>query len=488
MNGYSPTLYLVGAGPGDPSLLSLKGRDAIRRADVLFYDPKVNRALLKEGSDKADYVPVETGSPNGLQEMLKAVAEEKRVVWCVPGDPFLHSSVVRDAERLARHGVVCEPVPGVPWQLAIPLYSGIPVGSNWMVRQYGEMNEKDWDDLVAASGTRILCLDGHFLPDATRRLLSANASLDLSVAWVKHGSRMEQSVWTGSLGQLSNGAPDPGEGVLILGEVVRSQEHLQWFEKKPLFGRRILITRAKGQSESMVQQVRELGGETVEFPVIDLRPPRQQDQLDQALKQLDRYQWVIFTSVNGVEYFFSHLNRLGIDVRQMYRARLVTIGPKTADALEERGLRVDIQPEEYRAESLIDALKPMVSSGERVLLPRANIARELLAVELERMGCVVTDVDAYDTVPGTEGLQETVEMLQQKRLHILTFTSSSTVRYFVKALQSIEKDWKPLLEGVQVACIGPITANTAKEHGICVNTVARTYTIEGLIEAVKKLP
>ncbi|PTX59373.1 uroporphyrinogen III methyltransferase/synthase [Melghirimyces profundicolus] len=481
-------VYLVGAGPGDPGLISLKGRDVLRQADRVFCHPQISPALMRHLNPGAEWIPAEVGSMSTVEEMVQAVVDGERVVRLVPGDAFLSSSAVEEAKQLAARGAGVEPVPGVPRELAVPVYAGIAPGPEWTVRRYGETEEPDWEVFASSPGTGILHVDRRRLTEAARRLIGAGVRRDMTAAWVEAGTCVEQRVWTGTLEQVPKASQGAEEGWLILGEAVQNRSFLAGFEHKPLFGRRVLITRARGQSASMVRKVRELGGEAVEFPAIEIRPPRNRAPLDAALKQLDRYDWVVFTSVNGVKYFFRHLKRLKLDVRRMHRARLAAIGPRTAEELEKRGLRVEVQPEEYRAEALAESLRSLVAPGDRVLLPRADIARKLLAVELERIGCEVTDVDAYDTVPGTRGVREVVELLKKGELHILTFTSSSTVRNFVEALRRVEDHWKPLLRQVQVACIGPITADTAKESGLRVDIVAREYTMDGLIEALIRLP
>lgn len=483
----NPAVRLVGAGPGDPDLLTLKGRDALEQADILFYDPRVPPSLLQYLPETAERVPVETGT--AAEGMASAFWGGKRVVRLVPGDPWLDRGVVAEAEALAAGGIQPEPVPGIPMETAVPAYGGIPLAGddgNWMIRRLRE-GETDGEELAAFPGTRILTLDRCTAQRAKEALLSAGLSPDTPVALVEKGTRMEQRVWTGRLDEVRE-REDFSPNLFIMGKGVSFRDRFAWFEKKPLFGRRVLITRAKGQSASMAEEVRRLGGETVEFPAIEIRFPQKREELDQALKRLGSYDWVVFTSVNGVDFFFQHLNRLGIDIRQMYRARLAAVGPKTAEVLEAKGLRVEILPGEYKAEALVEALKPRVRPGESVLLPRANIARKLLATELEACGCQVTDVDAYDTVPGFRGAKEVAGMLERGDLHLITFTSSSTVRNFVEALRAVEPRWESLLTGVRIACIGPITAQTAEDYGLQVDAVAESYTIDGLIKAWIPLP
>lgn len=481
-------VYLIGAGPGDPDLVSVKGRDALQRAELLVYDPAVPPALLQHLTSATIHLAAEAGSRDAVEALWQAFSKGEQAVRLVPGDPFLNPGSLWEAEQLAGKGARIEPVPGIPDETATAVYAGIGISSGWMVRRYRDMEMGEWQAFAGFHGTRILSLQGKEAPHAAEQLLAAGVDGETPVAWVESGTQVEQQVWIGSLHSFPAFAQNRGAGWMILGEAVQSRQRLAWYEQKPLFGRRVLITRAHEQSESMARKVRELGGETVEIPAIEIRPPEQLEALDAALNQLEQYQWVIFTSVNGVNHFFRHLNRLGLDVRRMHQARLAAIGPKTARALEWMGLRVEVLPQEYRAEALAETLRPLVTPGERVLLPRADIARKILARKLEQFGCQVTDVDGYRTVPAQQGARRIAELLRQGKLNVLTFTSSSTVRYFVKALRAVEPRWESLVKRAQVACIGPITADTARDAGIRVDAVADTYTIDGLIDAVTRLP
>lgn len=257
--------------------------------------------------------------------------------------------------------------------------------------------------------------------------------------------------------------------------------------KRPLGGVRILITRAQAQSRSLAKKIRDLGGEPIYFPVIRIIPPRNPEPLDAALDRLSSFDWLAFTSVNGVKHFFRRMDERGLDTRPLRKIRIAAVGPKTAEALEERKLSPLIVPEENRAEALAAAMAPAVQPGEEILFPRGNLARNVLVEELEWIGCRVTDVIVYENRPRREGAGKIVRLLKAGRVDIVTFTSSSTVRNFVIAVGSVEPDWKPLLEKVKVACIGPVTANTATEAGITVDAVAEPYTMEGLIRALVEL-
>jgi uroporphyrinogen III methyltransferase/synthase len=256
------------------------------------------------------------------------------------------------------------------------------------------------------------------LPFIVDQLVKHGRSKETPVALIRWGTRIEQETLVGTLADIVEKVEQArfrSPAVIIVGEVVKLREKLSWFEKKPLFGKRVLVTRARSQSSALSEKIQALGGEAVEFPVIRITRPERQDLLDEALKELGKYDWVIFTSANGVKHFFNRLIELKLDIRHMVKARIAAIGPKTAETLIEKGLLVEVLPEEYKAESLVEALRPLVQAGEEILLPRADIARKVLASELENMGCRVTEVDAYDTKIGLEDATEAILWKRSKR-------------------------------------------------------------------------
>ncbi|BCU81228.1 hypothetical protein JIR001_10110 [Polycladomyces abyssicola] len=502
------TVYLVGAGPGDPGLITVKGKEAIEKSDVIVYDRLASPRLLKYAKPDAERIYVgkmpdrHTLTQEEINQLLVEKAKEgKTVTRLKGGDPFVFGRGGEEAETLAEHGIPFEVVPGITSAIAVPAYAGIPVthrdiNPSFTIVTGHERPEKTestirWDKLATASETLIFLMGVGNLPFIRDQLIRHGRSENTPVALIRWGTRVEQEVLTGTLGDIVEKVREANfrpPAIIIVGEVVRLRDKLKWFENKPLFGRRVLVTRARSQSSSLVEKIEALGGEAVEFPVIHLTPPKRQDLLDQALNRLGLYDWVVFTSVNGVKYFFRRLRELKLDIRSMSRAKIAAIGPKTAEVLEEKGLRVEVLPDKFQAEALVEHLKPLVRAGERILLPRADIARKVLAVELEKLGCQVEEVDAYDTVVGNENAEEVANMLENGAIHVITFTSSSTVRNFVDAIRSVRENWLSLIQGTQIACIGPITAQTAEELGLTPDVVAERFTIDGLIEAIAQHP
>ncbi|MFC7440816.1 uroporphyrinogen-III C-methyltransferase [Laceyella putida] len=500
-------VYLVGAGPGDPGLITVKGLEAIKEADVIIYDRLANPQLLRYARPEAELIYVgklpdrHTLKQEKINELIVEKAKEGKVVTRLKGgDPFIFGRGGEEAERCVEEDIAFEVVPGITSAIAVPAYAGIPVthrnfNTSFTVVTGHECPEKvkstvRWDKVTLASQTIVFLMGVSNLPFIVKSLLDHGRSKETPIALIRWGTRVEQRTIVGTLDNIVQKVEEANfrsPAVIIVGEVVKMRNRLSWFEKKPLFGQRILVTRARSQSSALVEKIQALGGEAVEFPVIRISPPKRQDLFDEAVKQLGKYDWVIFTSVNGVHHFFKRLRELCIDIRQMGKARIGAIGPKTAEALTDKGLMVEALPGEYKAEALVEHLRPLVKPGEEVLLPRANIARKVLPVELERMGCSVTEIDAYDTEVDAENASEVVKLLQEGAIHVITFTSSSTVRNFMKAMRAATEDVTPLLAPVKVVCIGPITAQTARELGLHVDATADTYTIDGLVEAIQQL-
>lgn len=496
-------VYLVGAGPGDAGLLTLKGQSCIREADVVVYDRLVNPRILAHARPDAELV-FAGKSPDGhvltqeqINVLLLAKAREGRTVARLKGgDPFVFGRGGEEAEYLAENGIPFEVVPGVTSAVAAPAYAGIPLThrdftASLAVITGNEDPRKDesniaWDKLSTGAGTIVFLMGMANLPDIVDRLMRHGRPGSTPAAVIRWGTLPEQETVQGTLETIVDRVRAAGlknPAVVVVGEVCRLRARLAWFEQKPLFGRRILVTRAREQASVLAERINRLGGEALEFPTIAIRPPADYGPLDEAIAQIATYDWIVFTSVNGVDHFFGRFRELGRDVREMGPARLCAIGPRTREALEERGFRVAYVPEEYRAERIAEGMRQMLRPGERVLLPRADIAPPALAEALAGAGAVVTDVTAYHTVPVAGNAAVVRQLLTEGRIHAVTFTSSSTVKNFVGALGA--GDLPRLMSGVAVICIGPVTARTAAEMGLPVHAVARTYTIDGLVEAIR---
>ncbi len=491
-------VYFVGAGPGDPELLTVKGLHIMRQADVLICDRFINPQLLKYAPSEAEIFYVgKPSSKHTLSQdeihcfMAQKAKEGKKVVRLINGDPFLFGKGGEETESLQLEQIPFEIIPGIPTALAAPAYAGIPVthravSSSFAVITDIKMRDMDWGRLAKNIDTFIFFVEAKNLSLIIEQLLQNGHDPSTPVAVIQNGTTIDQNVVIGDLvtiDQKVNEASLASPAIIIVGHVVWWHKKLRWFENKPLFGQRILITRAREQSKELSEKIAALGGEPLELPVIRMVPPQNQE-LDQALQRLDQYDWVLFTSVNGVKFFLNRMKEQKIDIRKLANAKIAVVGPKTKETVEAYGLIVDCMPKEHVAEAMVETMRSEISAGEKILFPRSKIARNLIPMELEKMGCQVDTVDAYDTVLADEHAEEIVKKLQEGLIHVVTFTSPSAVQNFQQLVAKVTNSWRDLMMNVKIVCIGPITANTAQKLGLTVDAVANMYTVDGLIEAL----
>ncbi|PZE19958.1 uroporphyrinogen-III C-methyltransferase [Paenibacillus xerothermodurans] len=501
-------VYLVGAGPGDPKLITIRGLQAVERADVVVYDRLASPRLLKHMKPGAEKIFVGKLPDKHMlkqeeinQLLVDLALQGKTVTRLKGGDPSVFGRVGEEAELLAEHGIRFEIVPGITSAIAVPAYAGIPVthrdftssfsivtGHEYQNKTYSNVN---WENLSQASGTLIFLMGVANLEFICNRLIDGGKLPTTPVALIRWGTWMEQETLTGTLINIVakvKAANFQSPAVIIVGDVVRLREKLAWFEKKPLFGRRILVTRARSQASELVNQIEDLGGEAVEFPVIRIQPPSKPDAkeaLAAALRHLADYNWVLFTSVNGVEHFFHQLRHHRIDVRGLAGARVAAVGPKTSEALERYGIFAEALPAKFQGDELLAAIQAELKPGQRALLPTADIAKEYLPAKLRQMGLEVTEVDVYETVLETSGGADVIELLRQRAIHIITFTSSSTVTNLLRALTELgADDALDLLKPCQIACIGPMTARTATDAGLSVDFMPDEATVNALVKSL----
>jgi uroporphyrinogen III methyltransferase/synthase len=480
------TVYLVGAGPGDPELLTLKGRRVLALADVVLFDHLANDALLQfapahakriyVGKKKADHA----FSQAEISAMLVGYARDgKTVVRLKGGDPFLFGRGGEEVEALAEAGVPFEVVPGVTSPLGIAAYCGVPLThrehtSVVTLFTGHDVARIDWRS-VAGGETLVIYMGLTNLPQIVERLIAHGrnpATPSMAVRWA---TRPDQQTVIAPLHELPaavSQAKLKPPATVIIGDVVALSPRLGWYERLPLFGQKIVVTRAAEQAGAFAARLHELGAHVIEWPTIAIEPAADYAPLDQAIAHLESYDWLIFTSVNGVRFFFDRLDRSPRDLRSL-RARLCAIGPATRHALEQLHLKVDLTPAQYVAESLLEALAGSEIAGKRFLLPRAAVARDVIPNQLREQGAHVDVVEAYRTVMpdhARDPLPATPDWI--------TFTSSSTVRNFIEAQGA------GALAGVRIASIGPITTQTIREFGLEVAAEARPYTVDGLLSAL----
>ena len=497
-------VYLVGAGPGDPGLITVKGLECIKKADVLIYDFLASPILLKYARKQTEilYVGKKGGDHTLSQDEINALIAEKArkgltVTRLKGGDPFIFGRGGEEAEILVRNEIPFEIVPGVTSAIAAPAYAGIPLTHRKFTSTLAfvtghedplkEESSIDWTALARGIGTLVFLMGVKNLPYITNRLIDHGMTPDTPVALIRWGTTPRQTTVTGTLDTISERAKDAGfksPAVIVVGHVVKLRERLKWFENRPLMGHRIVVTRAREQASELVQRLSDLGAECLECPTIEVVPPDDFKPLDTAIENLSTYEWLIFTSVNGVSFFFDRLFAKNKDVRALRNIRTGVIGPATAKRLFDFGLQSDIVPETYRAESIIKTFAGKDLNGKKILLPRAKEARPILPVELTRMGAVVDEVTAYRTRSVQGNTDLLLKRLKEKTIDLITFTSSSTVKNF-HALVPAE-NLKSLIQDVTVACIGPITADTARDLGFDIHIIAESFTIPGLCEAIRQ--
>jgi uroporphyrinogen III methyltransferase / synthase len=501
------TVYLVGAGPGDPGLLTLRGAELLASGDAVVVDALANVELLRhcradvERHDVGKRAGAHSASQEDINALLVRLAREGRsVVRLKGGDPFVFGRGGEECEALRDAGVPYEVIPGVTSAIAAPASAGVPVthrdwaGHVTIVTGHereGEEGRIDFAPLAALlpEGTLVFLMGARTLPRIVRGLLDAGASPETPAAAVQWGTDARQRSCGSSLSDIAAAVAAAGMGspmVTVVGRVAALRERLQWFERRPLHGRRIVVTRARAQASGFLERLRRMGADAVEIPVIAVEPSLEQRDLDAALDRLAATdtsdaatRWAVFTSANAVDLVWDSVERSGRDARWFAGVRLVAIGPETAAALSRHGLRADLVPAEYVAEAVAEAMLAAGVAGARVWLPRAAMARDVLPDRLREAGADVDVLPLYRTVLPADAAAAIAAALDRGPVDAVTFTSSSTVQHFLQAL-----DGRPFPEGAIAACIGPVTARTAEAAGLPVGVVAGEYTTAGLAAAL----
>ena len=499
----SGKVYLVGAGPGDPGLLTVKGKECLEQADVVLYDYLANPALLHHAPDQAERIYVGRRGRGHYQDqayinrlLIERAKAGQVVVRLKGGDPFVFGRGGEEAEAVAAAGVAFEVVPGVTAAVAVPAYAGIPVTHRTLastvtfVTGHEDPSKQttvmDWPKLAATSGTLVFMMGMKTLPMIVRRLLEEGRSPETPVAAVRWGTRADQHTVIGTLKDIvvkAEQARLEPPTVIVVGEVVKLREQLNWFEKRPLFGKRIVLTRAQEQAREFSRLLTAYGAEAIATPTIQIVPPISWQAIDQAIARLGEYDWLIFTSVNGVKPFMDRLLVARKDSRALAHLRVCAIGPRTAEEMARYGVTPDLVPSEFQAEGVLAALAEHDLRGKKVLIPRAEVAREILPERLRRMDAEVDVVVVYRTIAPEADLSRLMEQIEAGKIDVVTFTSSSTVRNFVDMVGGAEQA-RRLGSKTAIGCIGPITAQTAEQCGLTVAILAPENTVPALTQAI----
>jgi uroporphyrinogen III methyltransferase/synthase len=505
-------VYLVGAGPGGAGLITVRGVECIQEADVILYDNLVNPSLLKYARPDAELIFVgKTSKKHTLTQdetnvLLVAKAREgKTVTRLKGGDPFVFGRGGEEAQELQKAGVPFEIVPGISSSIAAPAYAGIPVthrglASAFMVISGHEDPAKeetavDWAQVAKFSGTRVILMGVERIGKIAAELMAHGAATDTPVAMVRWGTTGQQQTIQGTVATIGDIAERAGfkpPAVTVIGEVARLRDQLNWFERRPLFGRRIVVTRSREQAgyvksgaSDLTRQLTELGADVLEIPTISIKPPKKIGPLREAIEGIGLYDWLVFTSPNGVEAFFLEFFAKYKDIRSIGAVKIAAIGEATAQRVTELHLEVDLQPAEFTSEALLAEFKKSVSCDNlKFLLPRADLADERLARGLEDFGAIVDDLDAYQTVPDMEDRNGHRARLLNEGADFITFTSSSTVANFCDLVDvpALLKKFPQL----RLVSIGPQTSQALQARGLAATTEASVHTIPGLVDAVLK--
>jgi uroporphyrinogen III methyltransferase / synthase len=494
---------LVGAGPGDPGLLTLRGLERIQQADAIFYDALIPSGIRVQFPPDAEciFVGKRAGRHSTRQDNINAMLidkakEGKRIVRLKGGDPFVFGRGGEEALALLKHGIPFEVVPGISSLIGVPAYAGIPVThrgmscSLTMVTGHEDASKPesahDWKKIAQSGDTLVIFMGRDTLRANMLKLREHGIPADRPVALIQRGTWPDQHAVVGTvetIADISESTPYQSPTMFVIGDVVALRESLQWFEKRPLFGKRVLVTRAREQAPELTAQLLEQGAQPLECPLIQFVPPETWEPVDTAIREIDSYHWAIFTSVNGVDYFFKRFFELGHDIRDLGDLRICTIGPATTRHVEALHLKVALQPREFVAEALAAHLAEYAPlQGQRILLPRADIARKNLVTLLENDGAEVTEVTAYQTLPASDVEPAVLDALRNGNIDMVTFASSSTVRSFTELAQ--QEGFGGRIQNLPVASIGPITSATVRDTGMQVTVEAETYTIPGLVDAL----
>lgn len=499
-------VYLIGAGPGSPDLITVRGLEYLKAADVVLYDHLVHPRLLSAARPGAERIDVGQAAPQPLEQeaicyLLAEKAREGKIVarlkW---GDPFVFDSGGPEALFLHEQGLRFEVVPGIPYGIGAPSHAGIPItypdGGDTLTFVRGHEGagasqvSVDWAALARLDGTIVCYVGPDQIPDMIDQLLDHGRRGDEAAALIYDGTTANQITVQCTLAEIPEKfkAVNRRSAILVVGRVAALREHLRWFDSRPLFGKRVLVTRPREQSAEFVMQLEGLGAQAIEAPMISIAPPADWGPLDEVCQRLGEFDWIVFSSGHGVDYFFDRLLSSPLDLRALKNARLCAIGPSTAERLTRIGLKVDLVPAESKAEAVVQAMLASGSmKGSRVLVPRADIGREVIAEGLRKRGADVTEVVTYRTVavdPDRDGGPDVFKLLLERGIDVVTFTSPSAVRNFVELIGA--EPAADLLRTTVVASIGPVTAEAATQFDIHSQIVPAHYTIRAMVDAIAK--
>jgi len=494
-------VYIIGAGPGDVGLITLKAIDCLREADVVVYDYLVSKDLLKYAQADARFIyagkqgGAHTLSQWQINDLLVKEAKAGNIVARLKGgDPFIFGRGGEEAEKLVANKISFEIVPGVTSAIAVPAYAGIPLTHRGLTSTVAfvtghedptkEKSDIDWQAL-SRIGTLVFLMGVKNIEKIVQELKNNGRSPRTPAALIRWGTTPRQEILEGNLSNIVKLARErkfAPPAILVVGEVVALRETLHWFDSRPLFGKGVVITRPEKQADDLAKLLIKEGANPISFPTIKIVPPPSWCELDAAIKNLEGYDWLIFTSANGVAFFFERLFAKKKDIRDLKGIKICCIGPATAQQVANRGIKVDLVPQKFISEGILESFARTNLKGKKILLARAAEARDVLPEGLKKLGAHVDVATVYVTVNSGKKKNELEDLFKENQVDVITFTSSSTVYNFNKIAGSGFK----LPSGVKIACIGPVTAAAAKKAGFPVDIHQEEYTMEGLVDALKR--
>lgn len=493
-------VFLIGGGPGDPGLITLKAIECLRKANTVIYDYLVNEQLLDYAPPESEKIYVgkkadrHTFSQSDINVLIVEKAKAgKTVARLKGGDPFLFGRGGEEALALVENGIPFEVIPGVSSATSVPAYAGIPITHRGLASSVHIITGHEKDDadsgridfslLAKLEGTLVFLMGTGNIDKIASGLLINDKDPKTPVAVIRWGTLKEQETLVSTLDSVAKDVREMNitpPTVIVIGDVVSLRKRLYWFEKKPLFKKRVVITRPENQAIEIIEALENLGAEVHHCPTIKISPVESRDLIDKEIGSLEKYNWIIFTSVNAVRIFMERIFELGKDSRALGKLKVCAIGSQTGDSLTEYGIIPDMVPDEYSQEGIIKEIK--IAPKERILLPRAIAARDLLPLKLSEMGAVVEVIPLYEAVADIAGIKKIKEILFNKNVDIITFTSSSSVLSLTRSFDEMAR--MRLFKDCLIASIGPITSKTLRSEGLKVDIEAKEYTAAGLVKAI----
>ncbi|OPJ55968.1 uroporphyrinogen-III C-methyltransferase [Alkalithermobacter paradoxus] len=491
-------VYLVGAGPGDYKLITVKGLECIRNSDVVIYDRLANDKLLDECKNKCELIYVgkessnHTLSQDKINQLIVSKAKEGKVVTRLKGgDPYVFGRGGEEGEYLLEQEVDFEVVPGITSAIGGLCYAGIPITHRDYASSFhvitghlkDEEKELNWKGLSSVDGTLVFLMGMSNLKSICENLIKEGKDKNTPVAIINWATRYNQKVVVGNLGNIKEKATKEdikSPSLIVVGEVVRLRDKLNFFENKILFGKNIVVTRARSQSSTLVDKISELGGNCIEFPTIKINETKDNKELEREIEDIEKYTYIVFTSQNSVQIFLDKMIKMQKDFRSMNKCKIIAVGPSTAKSLRDRGIVPDFVPNKYIPEYILESLKGELNENDNILIPRASEARDYLIENLSKI-CNIKEIKIYETILGEGKKEQIIKLLDQKIINYITFTSSSTVKNFISIIgkENIDK-----LKNTKLISIGPVTSKTITEFGLNIYREAKNYTIDGILEQI----